>query len=542
MAKNFSDFLSKDLFETDDYLVGYRNNVEYKWKLEVSALPSAVVDLQQQGVNVGGNYANWFIMGDGSVRVTGYNSANGEGGTGSKDAIYQPRMAAFNPPLGSAGAGEKVIKLYSQGLVTYAVTSTGSVYGAGYNAHYQLGLGDTVNRNIFTRILRPAGVAQFDPDDRSSVLASAGDKVVSMAVGSGLGYANLPIFARTQQGKLYAWGFNGNTANTSGRLGLGTTQLHYTQPFEIPQSYFGNQAVTKVVTAGNDGYTSTYVLTSNGKVYVTGENYYGQLSVGSVNILKTWTQVTLGLPSNYTAVDVEAGGEQVSSNLNSTAWIILNNGTLYGAGYNNVSQARADGTTAASSRQFTQIGASLGQDFFVRKVVAHCDSGQSTVFALCSTNANGPYRIYGWGSNTNGPLGTGDYVNKLTPTQSVGWGFGTSQTVKQVAVGGNDQRKVTLVLDSNNYLWSSGYGALGNLGTGALTTRNVFRRIPISPALGTPVKVITTNNGAETQSSLVLLSTGKVLAWGFDSTSYGQLGIDASPKTSGVPSYVQMIG
>ena len=115
-----------------------------------------VTGLVEQTLGGGNSSSNMFIISDGSMRVIG-RSSNGELGIGKVPAAAVnevPRMPLFNPAL---EVGETITSVIPQGNCTFVITSFGRLYGAGENGHYQLGLGDTVDRYVFTRIFLTVG-------------------------------------------------------------------------------------------------------------------------------------------------------------------------------------------------------------------------------------------------------------------------------------------------------------------------------------------------------------------------------------------------
>ena len=115
--------------------------------------------------------------------------------------------------------------------------------------------------------------------------------------------------------------------------------------------------------------------------------------------------------------------------------------------------------------------------------------------------------------------------------------------MSQIVVAGNGTQKTTLVLDTANRLWAAGYGASGLIGNGTTTTTNsTFQRVAFNPGLGYPIQIRSTNNDVTNKANfLALLNTGKVLGWGWDEVASGQLGVDASPAVTTVPSLVQIV-
>jgi alpha-tubulin suppressor-like RCC1 family protein len=120
----------------------------------------------------------------------------------------------------------------------------GGLYAWGYNNSGQLGDGTKINR------LTPVAVTGLS----SGVTAVAGGGGHSLAV---------------QNGGVYAWGYNG-----IGELGDGTTTGHLT-----PERIDAAELVNIVsVAAGGD---SSYALSSDGSLWVWGDNTYGELGLGT---------------------------------------------------------------------------------------------------------------------------------------------------------------------------------------------------------------------------------------------------------------------
>jgi hypothetical protein len=82
-------------------------------------------------------------------------------------------------------------KSIAAGYYQSFIIDNGQVYATGKNSNNELGLGDTANRNIFTRILSLNNIAAVDSGDGHSL-------------------------ALSNEGRVYAVGLNGD-----GRLGIG---------------------------------------------------------------------------------------------------------------------------------------------------------------------------------------------------------------------------------------------------------------------------------------------------------------------------------
>lgn len=121
---------------------------------------------------------------------------------------------------------------------TFVVTASGKVYATGANTYGELGVGDTLNRNVLTPI---AGV----------------DGIAFASIFTGVGH----VFGLTTTGAMYASG-----RNTSGQLGLGDVVDRHT--FTLVPAIAG-----EVVQSVAPGEFSTFFLTLSGKVYTCGMGF-----------------------------------------------------------------------------------------------------------------------------------------------------------------------------------------------------------------------------------------------------------------------------
>ena len=148
-------------------------------------------------------------------------------------------------------------QIYGGNDHTLLLTSDNKLYACGDNYNGQLGLGDTVNRNIFTRI----------PNTPSNIKQIYGGRYYTLLL--------------TDDDTLYACG-----SNSYGQLGLGdnneinTFALIPNTPSNIKQIQGGNFHIL--------------LLTDDNKLYVCGGNLYGQLGLGYYRKdINTFTQVSV---------------------------------------------------------------------------------------------------------------------------------------------------------------------------------------------------------------------------------------------------------
>ncbi|WP_295825410.1 hypothetical protein [uncultured Microbacterium sp.] len=111
------------------------------------------------------------------------------------------------------------------------------------------------------------------------------------------------------------------------------------------------------------------------------------------------------------------------------------------------------------------------------------------------------HNVYAWGWNGNGQLGTGDRINRATPTRI---SFPTGVTITSLAAGG--LHSLALGSDHNVYAW--GWNGNGLLGTGDRIDRTTPTRI------GFPTGAAITSLVAGSSHSLALDSDHNVYAWG----------------------------
>jgi alpha-tubulin suppressor-like RCC1 family protein len=194
----------------------------------------------------------------------------------------------------------------------------GKVYAAGWNEYGQLGLGDESDRNRFTE-----------------VKDLEGKKVIAIYAGTG------HSFALSKDGKVYAAGWN-----NKGQLGLGDSgEGNHRSVFTEVTDLSG-----KNITAITAGIWYSLALAKDGKVYATGDNRFGQLSLGDENNRDRFTEVTSLNGKNIVAI---AAGYNHSLAL-------AKDGKVYTAG-NNVGDALFLGEETVRDR-FTEVTSLNGKN------------------------------------------------------------------------------------------------------------------------------------------------------------------------------------
>jgi alpha-tubulin suppressor-like RCC1 family protein len=308
----------------------------------------------------------------------------------------------------------------------------------------------------------------------------------------------------TDDGRLFVFG-----PNYSGELGTGN-ESPVTTPVEV---ILPNNELAVYATSGS---ASSYAVTRSGKVYSAGDN--GNLQLGRSEDASD-DQNTFGLvliPENEVIVDIAIRDHHV--------YALTEKGDVYSWG-NNSSNGEL-GDSSVSVDRSTPLKVLEGKDIIA--IEAGAD------FGLAVNNAG---TVYGWGYNGYGALAQGtpvlgssiykitDIENILIPEVIVNLSTGSEAmgSDRIIAFQGGSRNAQALSLNGDVYSW-------GDMGTGyfgngyEVDESGVERQISIQP-----VKVATLDDpfvvslSANTSSHFAVTDDNVVYAWG--STSDGRLGV-----------------
>jgi hypothetical protein len=272
-------------------------------------------------------------------------------------------------------------------------------------------------------------------------------------------------------------------------------------------TYDPNSDVVKQVLVGM-GWIGAVM--TNGKVYFSGGNGYGQFGLGDTTNRYMMTKVTFFDTIGKT-VDKIYGTADNSWNY-VTIFFKTTDGLLYAAGYNGNGDL-GDGTTTNRSTP-VRVGALTD----VQEV--YCgNNGHGSVFA---TVGAAKY-LYAWGYNGSGELGLGDTTNRTTPIKT-----SLTGVTKVVRTGGgyyngtnyNSYTGVTLAI-ANGALYGTGVNGHGQLGVGDTTNRTSWTAV--AGGLGVAGVVADVKATASIPSVYARLNDGTIRVWGDNST--GGLGM-----------------
>ncbi|CAB3382844.1 Hypothetical predicted protein [Cloeon dipterum] len=193
----------------------------------------------------------------------------------------------------------------------------------------------------------------------------------------------ITVFAISASGLVFAWG-----RNDCGQLGLGTIQ-DTLLPTKISGSLEGQRVVQVAC-----GDKHTLALTSDGKIFVFGSNEKGALGLAG-DIEEIWAPTILEGPLAGKVVNAIACGCYVSA-------AILNTGELYAWGHNGF------GLVPRAKNGNIEIPLKVAE--FGGVEISKIAFGVDYALALSKDG-----KIYAWGDNKHGQLGTGTTDSETVP-------------------------------------------------------------------------------------------------------------------------------
>nr|UWI51411.1 hypothetical protein NZ312_06830 [Clostridioides difficile] len=264
------------------------------------------------------------ILTDKSLFICGYNS-KGTHGISVNSSLNLNNKINYNKKNSSAEISSNIQEIYSHSKSTYLLTNNNMLYSVGLNDVGQLGVGDELNRNTFTKInidnIKSINVNRFTDSSKHA-------------------------FAIKNDNTCYAVGLN-----NSGQLGIGDN---------VNRNTFTKINVENVKYVAIYGNTSL-LLTNDGLLYGAGNNGKGQLGLGDTTSRNIFTRIPInGVRDVYICNDVSI--------------IVKNDNTCYACGFVN----GYFGFTEGSINTFTKIN--------IENVKSVVTAGSEATFFITNDN------------------------------------------------------------------------------------------------------------------------------------------------------------
>ncbi|MEX0609572.1 MAG: T9SS type A sorting domain-containing protein [Balneolaceae bacterium] len=428
---------------------------------------SSIASLSQANGN--GNIA---IDSVGSVFVSGYDALRRHGFATEVDtAFVQIPPSQFENKSIVAAAVSSSMNLF--------LASDGTLFGAGINA----GTGYTANTKralpLNTTYLQGKSITKIRTTDESAALLSSDGTL---------------FWFRANKGEGISLGSPASLTPRSFRTLKDT-------PTKIAHSNLTGHIITDVKAGGR----TSYLLTSEGKVFSFGNGQFGTLGNGDSLDVDVPTLLTHTNLDGKRIVDIAVSSNNRSGTMNTSHTLLLaDDGTLFSMGRNTFGQLGVGDTR----NRFvpTPVTTNLGG-----KTITKIAVGGENSMAIASDGS-----VFLWGKGGIGEMGFGNFNNLNVPTLASHANVGGKKIIRGAIGSFYDSPNNFphfLVLTEDHTLYSFGEGGDGQLGQGVKglgADNNVPTQVIDTMLIGETIVAIE----AGLNKSMLLTQSGKLFGWG----------------------------
>lgn len=309
------------------------------------------------------------------------------------------------------------------------------------------------------------------------ILSGVTSKIVSISSGVA------SSVALDEQGRLWSWGLNEH-----GQLGINSLTYEFLSPQPINMELFNQGKVVKIAS----GDANVIAQDVNGRLFSWGWNGYGQIGDGSKGptIGRNGdklipTQVKINLPSGVYVTDFTSGW--------ASSIALDSSGSVWAWGYNFHGEL-GDGKGANGVFELLPVKVDLSSLNGAKPL--EIESGR---YHTLLKDSNGKLWVWGW--NNVGQLGTGDTQNELAPRL-----IEFNKPIDLIAAGAQH----SLALDSDGVLWAWGNNQNYQLGDGTRRGSRSPVKVNIDALVGRKIVSIAAGN----DYSILVDDQNDVWAWG----------------------------
>jgi len=320
--------------------------------------------------------------------------------------------------------------------------------------------------------------------------------------------------------------------NDRGELGIGAINQRIFTPrmpaFNPPIEQ--DEFIDKIYAQGN----TTYVITTNGRLYGCGQNDTAQLGKNNFSTGYTvFTQIAINGDFSPDPVDpiVELATGSGGTSSNVTVFARTGSGQLWVWGNNSLGQAGIGQATTTRGLRGCLITPTIANTFtgVCRRIVSAGNSGRQTTFAI---NENNKLFVVGRNQDGQAGIGTASPINILSFTEVTN--LPRDYQINNILVGGTGDNISTWVTLQDGTLWAAGFNTNSQVtGTNNTVVQRAFIRVGgFSDDEFVEDIVGHCDNNSTTIWALIRDGDDGYRLKGWGDNFYGQLGF-TSPRNSG---------